>query len=392
MATTMVKGVALGGSGTTWPDPNGNANDYRYVPPVGSGVPGPSTAFRFADTGTVWIRFWMDLSVFFPTPTTVSSPHFDELERQLKLAKDNGLAVILTLWRYPQWMNAGSDLTWQRQGKDLEYRLPDDVSTSSPFADMITCILTAYSAGSPAPRYPGAVVDVLEMSNEANSMCWPQSDTNGVRSSGCKAAQMMQTALAISLWFGNQATAIAGPAAQDLVFSYASSTGMNTTTLANVSQTNAISHATDFVGFFTYVSQVPGTRAVFTMHNHDDITNQTLTVGHVREQVLRSSWKGWPYADWNDPHLWITEGGVLTKYIESRYLITNPTLIENLRAALIGWNYNRMKNNSADPDYGGVGIDLMMYYQFDTSPFDTGLCETLPTRANRPAYATWKSL
>ena len=49
-------------------------------------------------------------------------------------------------------------------------------------------------------------------------------------------------------------------------------------------------------------------------------------------------------------------------------------------------------NDATSPTGGGYGIDLIMYYQWETPPFDTGLCEALPSRAARPAYNTWKYL
>jgi len=394
MASTMVKGVALGSAGTSaTPSPTTNEQDYCYV----GSPPGFSVANHFADTGTVWVKFWMDLTAFFPSENSVNSALFDGLEEQLIAARNNGLAIILTLWKYPPWMNGLSGTTtgqFQQGDKTAAMRIPDDVSTTSIWASMITCILTAYSTGSSTPRRSGAYIDVLEICNEPNGMYWPQSTPAGLRTAGCKVGQMMQTALIISSWFGNQATAIAGPGAVDYK-NEGSPDGMNWNTpgsWADVDHTDAVKFSQDVVASFTSVGFVPGTRAVFTMHNHTDIELQRTYVAKVRELALRGSWAGWPYANVNDPHLWITEGG-LTDGARVRLGI-GVSAWPVYRALLIQIAWNNLHNNSTSVTGGGAGIDLFTYYLFETDPaFDCGLIDSVSMgRATRPAYAVWKGL
>jgi len=338
---------------------------------------------------------FMDLSLFFPAPNSVNSALFDNFEDQLIEARNRGLVIILTLWKYPPWMNGLANTSsggYQQGSKSAAQRLPDDVSTTSVWASMILCLLTAYSTGSTTPRKAGAAIDVLEICNEPNGMCWPQSTSSGIRTAGCQVGQMMQTALIISSWFGNQATAIAGPGATDV--RYGSANGLDDANPALVTHTDVVVFAQDVVASFTSAGFVPGTRAVFTTHNHHDIAGQHLNVAVVREQALRGHWAGWPYANVNDPHIWITEGGVTPSMLAAVGIA--PPDYQFARSLLIAAAWGRLDNNStAQTTQGGAGVDLFTHYLFETDPgYDCGLVSSSATgpRVAQPSYYTWKSL
>jgi len=375
MSGTLQKGVSLGPSGVTVP-----TSVYSYL--------APNVANHYAVTSTPWIKFWAPLPEIFPASGVVNMTPVAALANQIAAARANGLKVILTCWQFPVWINGYTETTTDQPGqagKGARYRLPDDISTGSAFAGMTSYLLSWFSAGSSrsSSPNPNAIVDVLEIVNEPNSMLWPQVDASGNRWAGCHVGQMMQLALTINSWYGNQ-TIIGGPGITDARVSGGVS--------ASGAVTDAVTFATDFVSTFTNAGVTPGPKALFTMHNYGDIAppggSTTLWVPKVREQALRGVWAGYPSANVHDPRIWITESGITyNRLAELGYTGISASfeqsfLIENGLIAMANDGTGTGLTNS------GAGVDVYVHYLFETDPgFDSGLMEV--TGAARIAYSEW---
>src|ERR671917_563066 len=101
-----------------------DVNQFSYVfwnPPENRH---PNRDF-FRETNTKWIRLWADWSIIEPATRGVfDNDVLKHLDDQIKLANDDGLKVILCMWRFPQWAN----------GSTNRNKPPTDVSTISYWA------------------------------------------------------------------------------------------------------------------------------------------------------------------------------------------------------------------------------------------------------------------
>ncbi len=401
MSSVIAKGVALGQDGTTHPDPVTQPQDFRFVSPSGAAVKD-----HFSDTGTTWVRMWIDLSYFFPSEGAVNPDLFAQLAAQITAANSAGLKVMLTMWKFPRWMNGTTGLPYTgplpvpagqwdtfQQGPEVgaEYKFPDDVSAASAWGWAVAAILSRFSAGRPGGVPAGEpVIDSLEILNEPNWSYFPQSDRTRARTAGCKCGQMLVSAVAINAWYGNQ-TIIAGPGIvagrflfeTDGLSSHIQGSPTNPQgdpTGALALHTDAVVFARDVVSAFSVASTVPGPKCVFTVHNYGDVSNQTLVVAEVREYALRGTWAGHPDQDVNNPRLWITEGGFTAKNAADM----NPTApdpvsyFHSLQAIRVYAAFNKMRNNGHDAATGGAGIDVVMNFLFESTTvakYDCGLMD-----------------
>jgi hypothetical protein len=92
MAGTVRRCVALGPAGCIAP---GCPQDLRA---------GNNRAW-LAESGTRWVRLWADWPTLMPAPATFADDRVAALDAQIAQARADGLRTILTLYRFPTWVN-----------------------------------------------------------------------------------------------------------------------------------------------------------------------------------------------------------------------------------------------------------------------------------------------
>ncbi len=187
--------------------------------------------FFFKDSGTPWVRFFVEWDVFQPTPTTVDNRQLAALDGNIITARQRGLNVVLCTYLFPRWANETQGIqdppykkgtqpsnqaqaTWpdrtskrpkphegprtygNRIGmgfRQLEGRFPDDLSAPDPahgtqgsaYYSWLLFLLARYHPVNqfldPARQVPVGVlapaqryIDFLEFVNEPNLIYWPQ--------------------------------------------------------------------------------------------------------------------------------------------------------------------------------------------------------------------------
>jgi hypothetical protein len=403
MASNLRRMVALGPAGTLYP---GSSQDYRTY----------NNRAWTLDTRTRWVRLWADWPTLMPARGQWDSAHLSSLDAQIQRAKQDGLQIILTIFRFPTWANGTAAMTAAQlaatmpdrrtatqsdaSAKTLLMRYPDDVSANSDWGQFVRALCSRYGRLSSGRPSKSTYVDWIELCNEPNLTWWPlqgPSPTANAYDQGPViiqqvVARMMQTAQAISASFGGE-PGIMAPATSDgdgptrLKIGYDQFTDLLLAELAarraKITSRMAWSHHnyTDV----TY-DQGPGSTAA------DAATNPARSVNRaaaVRSKLV-GRWPGWPNGSASSPQVFLTEGGVTLKNIASRYSITDPAAQRTKQADLLKRNWARMGKDTGE----GAGIAMLGQYLFYTDPnFDCGLCDTVEAGgAQRPAYAAWKAL
>ena len=108
MSTVLPRIIDLGAGGGMRP---GSAGDYRFH----------DNRIYFAETHTTWVRLWADWPTLQPDPgRTPDDPDgpgaavLNALDDQIRAANDDGVKVILLLYRFPLWANGLEALGAQR--------------------------------------------------------------------------------------------------------------------------------------------------------------------------------------------------------------------------------------------------------------------------------------
>jgi hypothetical protein len=322
--------VALGPAGCITP---GCPQDLRV---------GDNRAF-LADSRTRWVRLWADWPSLMPAPATFDADRVAALDAQLAQARADGLRTILTLYRFPAWVNGVA--------RARLFAPPADVSESGAWGQFVAWIVARY----------GSAIDVLELCNEPN-LQWEQR-----RIAPATVAAMFDTAQRIAGGLGSSVI-LAGPGLSDVrgydVF------------------TDQLLDALDAREF------VAGPRFAWTHHNYSDVAYATDRTADVRRRLL-GRWAGWPAGDAGDPRLLITESGVTLRTIARRLGIADPAAQRVKQADLLRAGWERLARSA---DAGGVA--LLTQYLFHTDPrYDSGLCETAESGgARRPAFDAWRAL
>ena len=393
MASTLRRCVSLGSSGVGSP---GSNQDYA------------NNAGFFAETGSRWVRFWADWVVLQPesnlAPDRGSGAfRVKALDRQIAQANAEGRDVILTVWRFPRWANGTAALSATQDAshqladriseggdparrKALEFKIPADLSPSSPFGRFLEFLIARYNSGNLSR--PGTIA-ALEVCSEPNLQMWPQqgpSATTNPYSEGAvtiqqPVARMFQTAQFVNSRYGSRILLL-GPGTADRT----GDTRMGT---------SYTSMTTKLLAELAARSFKPGAKFGWSHHNYTDIeydqgvgsslgrTNNRAA--HVR-RLLTGAWAGWPTANAAAPGVALTEGGCRLEKIASVYDITDPAAQRAKQAALLESNWNRMYQGA-----DGAGIEILTWYLFYTDPyFDDGLCDYDGTR--RPAFTSWGRL
>jgi hypothetical protein len=125
--------------------------------PAGCIVPGCPQDLRAADnrtllaqSGTRWVRLWADWPTLMPAPGTLAPDRVAALDDQIAHARADGLRTILTLYRFPAWVNGVVQAP--------SFMPPADLSTGGAWGQFVAWTIARY----------GGAVDVLELCNEPN--------------------------------------------------------------------------------------------------------------------------------------------------------------------------------------------------------------------------------
>ena len=393
MSAYLRRCVTLGANGVINP---GSTQDYRrcrdYV----------------AQTKTRWVRLWADWPSLQPEGSAAPDRgtgawRVTELDRQIAQANADGIEVILVTYRFPRWANGTADLSatadasYQLEDriqrgadpasrKDLQFKLPSDLSAAGDWGRWIDFLARRYGRSSPDRR---AVVSFLEVCNEPNLQIWPQQGPSttsdpyapGPLSIGARVADMFRTAREIIGRYGTT-PGLMGPGTADRVGDSRLATGYETFT-------RALLDSLDASGF------APGRSFAWSHHHFTDVEYDQgvgSTLGRTTNRaaavrgLLTGRWAGWPDADASRPVVLIPEGGARLSKIASVYGNSDYSFLRDKQAELIRRNWDRMVS-----DGEGAGIGMVGQYLFYTDPyFDSGLCELDGTR--RPAYTTWGKL
>jgi hypothetical protein len=318
--------------------------------PAGCIVPGCPQDLRAADnrtllaqSGTRWVRLWADWPTLMPAAGTLAPDRVAALDDQIAHARADGLRTILTLYRFPAWVNGVAQAA--------SFMPPADLSAGGAWGQFVAWTIARY----------GGAVDVLELCNEPN-LQW-----SARRVAPEAVAAMFATAQRIADDLGSRVV-LAGPGVSD-VRGYDDFTER---LLAELERRRFVA----------------GPRFAWTHHNYSDVAYATSRTADVRRRLV-GRWAGWPNGDAGDPQLLITEGGVTLRTIARRFGVADPAAQRVKQADLLRAAWERLVDT---PD--GAGVALVTQYLFHTDPrYDSGLCETVESGgARRPAFEAWGAL
>jgi hypothetical protein len=318
--------------------------------PAGCIVPGCPQDLRAADnrtllaqSGTRWVRLWADWPTLMPAGGTLAPDRVAALDDQIAHARADGLRTILTLYRFPAWVNGVAQAA--------SFMPPADLSAGGAWGQFVAWTIARY----------GGAVDVLELCNEPN-LQW-----SARRVAPETVAAMFATAQRLADDLGSRVV-LAGPGVSD-VRGYDDFTER---LLAELERRRFVA----------------GPRFAWTHHNYSDVAYATSRTADVRRRLV-GRWAGWPNGDAGDPQLLITEGGVTLRTIARRFGVADPAAQRVKQADLLRTAWERLVDT---PD--GAGVALVTQYLFHTDPrYDSGLCETAESGgARRPAFEAWRAL
>jgi hypothetical protein len=355
--------VTLGADGVINP---GGAQDYR------------ANRRLMTETGTRWVRLWADWPSLQPeaglSPDKGSGAwRLRELDSQIAQANADGVAVILTAYRFPRWANGAAGLGQVPGGKDPRFGLPADLSATGPWGRWIDFLLSRYgSSGAPTAAF-------LEVCNEPNLQMWPQRAPDGSLTIHRAVAAMFRTAQRLASE-RPEAPMLLGPATSDGLLESDEATAYD-------AFTDALLDELASTGFHA------GPRFAWSHHNFTDVeydrgpgstTGRAESGAATTREMLRGRWDGWPAADRSAPQILISEGGARVTKIAAIYGRSEPAAALAKQAELIKRSWDRSGG-------GATGIAMFGQYLFDTDArYDSGLRE-LDGRS-RPALATWAAL
>jgi hypothetical protein len=275
-----------------------------------------------------------------PAPGTFAMDWVSALDGQVAQARADGLRTILTLYRFPTWVNGVA--------RTQLFAPPSDVSASGPWGQFVAWALARY----------GPSIDVLELCNEPN-LQWADR-----RVAPETVAAMFDTAQRIADQMGSSVV-LAGP---------------------GVSDVNGYDAFTDrLLAALEARRFVAGPRFAWTHHTYSDVAYGTDRLADVRRRLARR-WAGWPAGDAGEPQVMVTESGVTLRTIARRFGVADPVAQRVRQADLLRAAWERLA--------AGDGVALFTQYLFYSDPrYDSGLCEPAETGgAPRPAFAAWASL
>jgi hypothetical protein len=405
VSATLRRIIDMGSGGTTRP---GSPGDLRFH----------DNRTFFAETGASWVRLWADWPTLQPDPARApddpagaGAPFLAALDDQIRVANEDGIKVLLQLYRFPLWVNGLEALGIQRNtdaeisfayadriapaawaaylaaGRDpsrvnpsrraLEFALPPEgVGPGSAWASFFAFAYDRWHLGR---RGTGPYVHGFELVNEPNFQWWPQrAPASGLNPFALgeltvqgPLAQMMHTAAGIAAGLGGD-TLLLAPSFAD------SELGGRT-----VTQYDEL--APRLLDALAALGHVAGSTEVWAHHNYTDLERRLTDTKLQRlRSLITGRWSG--LANGTGPAVWVTEGGVRLARMASYY----PTE-ERLAAQALSWRLGWDRHVTDDGAGAGVGM-LAQYTTYAEPRFDCGLLEPWPAIVRRPAYDVWASL
>jgi Cellulase (glycosyl hydrolase family 5) len=320
----------------------------------------PATAYKVVATGTKWIRTWIDWAFCEKNGRgQYDGGYLALMDEQVSKARDLGINVILTTWKFPLWANGtqGVDPSTfpaeDRGGKALEFRVPEnELGVDGAYGRWIRLLISRY-------KPYGNVV--LELMNEPNYQWWPQQDSSGAMSVQCNAAKMMNTAAAINAAYNMLLMAPATSDSRDASNYKLVTPGA--TFIANLKSA------------LDYINYRGDAHFRWSHHNYADVKNDDYAGYSYLFNALNGWWNGWKTPQ-GHPGIWLSEGGCNAKALPK-----NPdgSRKYDLQANLVNNSYFRMA--------GANGVAMWTNYLLHTDlGYDTGLLNPAPDNTKRPVY------
>jgi hypothetical protein len=405
MSTALPRIIDLGAAGGTRP---GSPGDYRFH----------DNRRFFTETNTTWVRLWADWPSLQADPALApddpdgpGAAVLAALDDQIRAANEDGVKVILLLYRFPLWANGLEALGAQRNtdaeisyaypdriapsdwaryiaaGRDparvnpsrraLEFAIPPDgVAPGSAWAGFFEFAYARWHRGVAGSR---PYVHGIELVNEPNFQLWPQraaatgDDPFALAdlTAQTTVAQMMQTASTIASRHGDD-TLIFAPSFADSELGGRTVTPYDEFTPRLLDALAAIDHQ-------------PGATEAWAHHNYTDLERRsTDTKAQRLRALLQGRWTG--YSAGAAPTVFMTEGGVRLAKMASYY----PGE-ERLAAQALSWQQAWDRHHRDDGPGAGVAL-LAQYTTYAEPRFDCGLLDPWPADVRRPSYAVWASL
>jgi hypothetical protein len=405
MSTVLRRIIDLGAGGSSRP---GSIGDYRF----------DDNRRYFTETKTSWVRLWADWPTLQPDPAHppddpagAGAAVLSALDDQIRAANQDGVKVLLQLYRFPLWVNGMEALGAQRNsdaeisyaypdriapgdwaryvaaGRDparvnpsrraLEFAIPaEGVGRGSAWAGFFEFAYERWHLGVGATR---PYVHGIELVNEPNFQLWPQrapaagADPFALAELTAQGtvAQMMQTAATVAARHGDD-TLIFAPSFAD------SELGGRTVTQYD-------EFAPRLLDALAAIGHRPGPTSVWAHHNYTDLERRsTDTKAQRLRGLMQDRWTG--YSEGAAPTIFMTEGGVRLSKMAA-YYPTEDRLAAQARSWQEGWDRHHRD------DGPGTGIAMLAQYTTYADPrFDSGLLDPWPAVVRRPAYAVWASL
>lgn len=340
-------------------------------------------------SGARWVRMWAQWDLLEDVPYHGNPPMgpndpFPMLDRAIARAKNDGLGVILTNWRFPRWANQTADknpdtyaeadrgLEGAPRLKDLEYRFPDDLTVGSPWYYWTNYLASRYNRNNPNKPLGSAWIDVLEVCNEPNLQYWPQQTPSadpsnqwgaGTPNSYCRVADMFHSAQVLQGYLGNTPL-LAGPATDD-----SKDKNANTRTRTSFWDfTDSLLSRLGDTGFRD------SPHFIWTHHNYTDILKNNANHVTQLDGLLRTRWGGFPNGTrGGNFDIWLTEGGGEVIHISKD---TGIPLGE--RSTLIGRQSGLVRNNMENSFANQPHVYMWSQYcSYSAKCFDSGFAHPL---------------
>ncbi|MDQ3936350.1 MAG: hypothetical protein M3340_17155 [Actinomycetota bacterium] len=329
MSGNMRKCISLGPAG------QGGANNqfaYSFEPSPGDF---PNRRF-FAETNTKWIRLWADWKVLQPASTTPldgSNTVLAHLDKEIRRANEDGLKVMLVMYRVPTWVAAAN-----------QYGAPDNVSTTGPWGNWLRFLYGRYK-GDAFPR-----IHILEVVNEPNYQFLQRTDTVA------KVISMFRTATSISQEHTHKLF-LGGPALADAP-----------------AGTLGATHWPTFMDQMAATGFRAHSKFIWTHHNYGDVEDNSGSTVGARDRV--GWWTG--YDEGEGPIVFGSEGGGRMARLGGNEITQRDRVVSkynNLKGQRqIGMQSNYLMMDPAANDYSGL-----------RRPYETG-------GAPRAVYSPWGGL
>jgi hypothetical protein len=405
VSTTLRRIIDMGSGGTTRP---GSPGDLRFH---------DNRAF-LAETGASWVRLWADWPTLQPDPARApddpdgaGAPFLAALDDQIRVANEDGVKVLLQVYRFPLWANGLEGLGAQRNtdaeishayadrispsawaaylaaGRDpsrvnpsrraLEFGLPaEGLGPGSAWAAFLAFAFARWHLGR---RGSAPYVHGFELVNEPNFQWWPQRAPAagddpfalGTLTVQGPLAQIMHTAATIAAPH-RSGTLLLAPSFAD------SELGGRTVTQYD-ELTGRLLDALDAIG------HVAGPDEVWAHHNYTDLERRLVETKLQRMRALLAGrWSG--FAEGVAPTVFVTEGGARVSRMAAYY----PSE-DRLEAQALSWTQGWERHFRDDGAGAGVGM-LAQYTTYADPRFDCGLLDPWPAVVRRPVYGVWTSL